>query len=329
MSAGIGSRSPDVPLPFDSCDPSGTFVFVSYAHADKALAYPELRRICSFGIRVWYDEGIEPGSEWPEVIASALKKATAFVVIITPRAVVSRNVKNEISAALNWGKPFIAIHLAQTQLPLGLELQMGDFQAVMRWHMDEDSYARKLSKALTSCTQLSEAKGENTRLRNEVKKLAERAEAPGPEHMPKEGWEAPSSVQEEGPVREAEQQDEEAWRPTGRLNLKVRRGRDYAIVTASGEMDEYTAPQLRELLIDLVSKNNCQIIVNLDEVEFFDSTGLGVLTGGLKRVRAHDGSLDLVCTQERLLKIFRITGLTKQFGIYETVDQAIEAEKGR
>jgi len=44
------------------------------------------------------------------------------------------------------------------------------------------------------------------------------------------------------------------------------------------------------------------------EVEFLDSAGLGVLVGGLKRVRAHDGSLDLVCTQERILKIFRITG---------------------
>ena len=57
--------------------------------------------------------------------------------------------------------------------------------------------------------------------------------------------------------------------------------------------------------------------------------GLGVLVGGLKRVRARDGSLDLVCTQQRILKIFRITGLTEVFGIYETVDQAIAAKRGR
>jgi hypothetical protein len=60
-------------------------------------------------------------------------------------------------------------------------------------------------------------------------------------------------------------------------------------------------------------------------VEFLDSTGLGVLVGGLKRVRAHDGSLDLVCTQERILKIFRITGLTQVFGIHQAVNQAIAA----
>ena len=102
------------------------------------------------GLRVWYDEGIEPGSEWPEAIASALNGAAAFVVLITLAAVVSRNVRNEIGLALSWGKPFFAIHLAQTKLPLGLELQMGHVQAVMRWQMDEGSYARKLGRTLTS-----------------------------------------------------------------------------------------------------------------------------------------------------------------------------------
>ena len=101
------------------------------------------------------------------------------------------------------------------------------------------------------------------------------------------------------------------------------------VVDVGGEIDIYTAPRLRDLLLDLASKNSYQLIVNLDKVGFLGSTGLGVLVGGLNRVRAHDGSLDLVCTQERILKIFRITGLTKVFGIYQTVDQAIAARKGR
>ena len=75
---------------------------------------------------------------------------------------------------------------------------------------------------------------------------------------------------------------------------------------------------------------NCyQLVINLDKVGFLDSSGLAVLVGGLNRVRPHDGSLDLVCTQERILKIFKITGLTKVFGIHQTVDQAIAAKKGR
>jgi len=101
------------------------------------------------------------------------------------------------------------------------------------------------------------------------------------------------------------------------------------VVDVEGEIDIYTAPRLRELLIDLVSQGNYQLIVNLDKVEFLDSNGLGVLVGGLKRARAHDGSLDLVCTRERILKIFKITGLTKVFGIYQTVDQAIAARKDK
>ena len=101
------------------------------------------------------------------------------------------------------------------------------------------------------------------------------------------------------------------------------------VVDVQGEIDIYTAPRLRELLIDLVSQGSYQLVVNLDKVGFLDSTGLGVLVGGLRRVRAHDGSLDLVCTQQRILKIFRITGLTEVFGIYQTVDQAIAATKGR
>ena len=80
MAVEASSSSPDVPIPFDACDLAGTFVFVSYAHADKVLAYQELLRIRSFGIRVWYDEGIGAGSEWPEAIANALSKAAAFVV---------------------------------------------------------------------------------------------------------------------------------------------------------------------------------------------------------------------------------------------------------
>ena len=99
------------------------------------------------------------------------------------------------------------------------------------------------------------------------------------------------------------------------------------VVDVEGEIDVYTAPRLRELLIELVNTGFYQLVVNMEKVEFLDSTGLGVLVGGLKRVRAHDGSLDLVCTQERILKIFRITGLTKVFGIHDSVDEAIKARK--
>jgi anti-sigma B factor antagonist len=98
---------------------------------------------------------------------------------------------------------------------------------------------------------------------------------------------------------------------------------DHMVVEVGGEIDVYTAPRLREKLVELVNAGHYHLVVDMEGVDFLDSTGLGVLVGGLKRVRGHDGSLRIVCTQERLLKIFRITGLTKVFPIHDSIDEAV------
>jgi anti-sigma B factor antagonist len=107
------------------------------------------------------------------------------------------------------------------------------------------------------------------------------------------------------------------------LSLSTRVQGDRTVIDVAGEVDVYTAPKLRETLIELVAQGSYHLVVNMEEVDFLDSTGLGVLVGGLKRVRAHDGSLRLVCTQERILKIFRVTGLAKVFPIHASVDDAV------
>jgi anti-sigma B factor antagonist len=107
------------------------------------------------------------------------------------------------------------------------------------------------------------------------------------------------------------------------LTLTTRDAGGKTIVAVGGEIDVYTAPRLRDKFTELVAAGSYDIIVDMQDVEFLDSTGLGVLVGGLKKVRAHDGSLDLVCTQDRLLKIFRITGLAKVFVIHESAEAAL------
>jgi anti-sigma B factor antagonist len=107
------------------------------------------------------------------------------------------------------------------------------------------------------------------------------------------------------------------------LSLDHRSEGDRTILEVGGEVDVYTAPKLRERLVELVGEGHYKIIVDMTKVEFLDSTGLGVLVGGLKRVRSHDGTLALVCNQERILKIFRITGLTKVFPMFDTLDEAL------
>ncbi|UAL29450.1 STAS domain-containing protein [Nocardioides rotundus] len=104
------------------------------------------------------------------------------------------------------------------------------------------------------------------------------------------------------------------------LTLTTRQHGDRTVVTIGGEIDVYTAPLLRDAISDLVAQGSHDIVIDLTGVGFLDSTGLGVLVGGLKKVRAHDGTLELVCDQERLLKIFRITGLAKVFVIHESLD---------
>jgi anti-sigma B factor antagonist len=107
------------------------------------------------------------------------------------------------------------------------------------------------------------------------------------------------------------------------LTLTTREADGKTIVAVGGEIDVYTAPRLRDKITELVSDGSYDLVVDMQAVEFLDSTGLGVLVGALKKVRQHDGSLELVCTQERLLKIFRITGLAKVFVIHESPGEAL------
>jgi anti-sigma B factor antagonist len=107
------------------------------------------------------------------------------------------------------------------------------------------------------------------------------------------------------------------------LGLEVDQSRPpYTVLSVKGEVDVYTAPRLREKLVELVSEGHRKVVVDLEEVDFLDSTGLGVLVGGLKRLRSHGGDLMLVSTQARILKVFEITGLTGVFRISSTVDEA-------
>lgn len=110
------------------------------------------------------------------------------------------------------------------------------------------------------------------------------------------------------------------------LSVSTREQGGRTIVEVGGEIDVYTAPTLRDRLNSLVAEGHHHLVVDMQGVEFLDSTGLGVLVGGLKRVRSHDGSLRLVCSDERILKVFRITGLTKVFQIHETVEAAVEGD---
>ena len=92
-----------------------------------------------------------------------------------------------------------------------------------------------------------------------------------------------------------------------------------------GEVDVYTAPQLRSALEEQVAMGRTSLVLDLEGVGFLDSTGLGVLVGRLKATRQLGGWFGVVCTSERILRLLAITGLDRVLPIHETVESAIEA----
>jgi anti-sigma B factor antagonist len=107
------------------------------------------------------------------------------------------------------------------------------------------------------------------------------------------------------------------------LSLAVRTVSEHTVLEVGGEIDVYTAEKLRGRLRDIINSGEKHVVVDLSKVEFLDSTGLGVLVGANRRLQARDGSsLDLVCPHERLLKVFRITGLDSVFQIHASVEDA-------
>jgi anti-sigma B factor antagonist len=102
---------------------------------------------------------------------------------------------------------------------------------------------------------------------------------------------------------------------------------DLTIVTISGEIDVFTSPRLREELLEIVEGGALHLVIDLGEVTFLDSTGLGVLVGIYHRLRARDGSMSFMGAGDRVRRVFHVTQLTKIFVLHDTLDEAIAAHE--
>lgn len=110
------------------------------------------------------------------------------------------------------------------------------------------------------------------------------------------------------------------------MNLKVEQSsprEGITTVSLQGEVDVYTSPRVKQEIVDLLNAGKSRLVIDLNSVEYLDSTGLGVLIGGLKRAKERDGDLKLVCDNQRILRVFEITGLTKIFDIVPTEAEAV------
>jgi len=105
-------------------------------------------------------------------------------------------------------------------------------------------------------------------------------------------------------------------------------GDDAYVISLAGEVDLYTAPEFKQQLLEVIGQGAKNVIVDLTDTTFIDSTTLGVLVGGIKRLRTNDGQLSLVCSDRNIAKIFEITGLDRVFTIHPTRDEATAALGG-
>ena len=116
------------------------YLFVSYAHKNDAAVLEIISTLQSRGFRVWYDEGIEAGSEWPECIASHLERAQLVLAFLSPAYLRSDNCRKEMHYALTKKKPVINVYLEQTELSPGMEMQIGNLFALMKYTYPSEEY---------------------------------------------------------------------------------------------------------------------------------------------------------------------------------------------
>lgn len=106
------------------------------------------------------------------------------------------------------------------------------------------------------------------------------------------------------------------------LDIDVKNNGSSCLLAVSGEIDVYTSPLLKSRLAQAIDEGCTDLVVDLERVSFIDSSGLGALVSGLRRVKERSGSLRVVCTKENILKVFRITGLDKVFPIVSNPQEA-------
>ena len=142
--------------PYEGGEP---FIFISYAHKNSADVFPILEKMDAAGYRVWYDDGIAPGSEWPEYIAEHLNASSVVVAFVSPASIDSPNCRREVTYALAKQKPFLGVLLEETKMSPGMELQLAAQQCILRYnYVTEEEFLAKLlgSEVLRPCLRPAE-----------------------------------------------------------------------------------------------------------------------------------------------------------------------------
>lgn len=158
---------------------AGSYLFVSYCHADRETLYPLFEQMASEGYRLWYDDGNRPGEDWVESIESHLEQSSVCLAFISSSSSLSHNCKKEIIYALKCRKKVVPVLIEDAELPKGLRLQLSDMHYLKRWEYPSHG---ELIKKLSKTKEISDCKSDSSAglLRSSV------------EEFPSNGMEKPS-----------------------------------------------------------------------------------------------------------------------------------------
>lgn len=106
------------------------------------------------------------------------------------------------------------------------------------------------------------------------------------------------------------------------IDLKTEDGGEQLIFKLRGSLDLATSPTVRAALMDATEKGKRHIVVDLTQLEFLDSTGLGALIGAHRRATEHNGSFRLIVSEGPIARLLNITGLIRVLSVYHTLDDA-------
>lgn len=131
--------------PYEGNEP---YIFFSYAHKNDEAALSIIHRLSLAGYRVWYDEGIDPGTEFAEIIAAHVKGCSYFMALMSEEYLASEYCKDELDYARNLNKPRVLVYLQQVTLPDGMQMRLSRIQAIHKYaYQDEDAFYKKLFQA--------------------------------------------------------------------------------------------------------------------------------------------------------------------------------------
>lgn len=122
---------------FEPYEGSESYIFVSYSHKDDLWVAPILDRMVQEGFRIWYDEGIEWGSEWPDSVATHLKNSAICIAFHSETSILSTNCRQEIRYALKSDKTVFSIYLEEVELSDGMDMQLSSIQSTYPFRYDD------------------------------------------------------------------------------------------------------------------------------------------------------------------------------------------------